>query len=529
MSQGPDRRAPPTRHTGFWGAVERQVLLLQSDPERRALAFRIAWWLSTAVVILGFLIIFYTLITGNAVAQGPGEVTALDLGVVQSESGDVWTIRQAFRLAPVRAEGDSSYVGLFQFWMPPEAENLVLQSRPGGAFFQFEVTSDSLARADWTADSPPHLILVQFTLQSAAPPDYGVPMAVPLSGHLVLAPGHAPPASPLWAPVDATERAFAFQSLTLAPGTRVPLAATPPAPPGGPAVLTVLAAASALAWAAGAAWSARRTPRLAPGADAGLLDHLRELQSRLVVVVVPFALLFVLFFGVGFVNREVALPALGATRLPLPVATPHESVAATAFRVLAHQFVPPGVALVVVRPIDAALTQLLVALFLAFVAIVPLAAHQVGAFLSPGLLDKEKSFIRRAVPVVVLLFLAGAVFAYLVMVPVTIRVLYGYATALDAAPLLAVSDLVTFAVVLTTIFGVSFELPVVMVGLARLGVVRSASFASHWRHAVVGIFFLSAIVTPDPTIVSMVLLSVPLIGLYALGVLAARAAERAPG
>ncbi|MCA1813178.1 MAG: twin-arginine translocase subunit TatC, partial [Halobacteriales archaeon] len=193
-----------------------------------------------------------------------------------------------------------------------------------------------------------------------------------------------------------------------------------------------------------------------------------------------------------------------------------------------QQFVPPGVELVVTDPISAAMVQVEVALALALLIGSPLVAYEAASFLMPALLPPERKLLLRAIPAVTGLFLAGAAFAYLLMVPTMMRVLYSYALGLGARSLLTVDSLVSFALIVTVIFGLSFELPVFMVVLAKLGLVSPATMRAKWRHIVVGIFVLSAVITPDPSVISQVLVAVPLCVLYVAGLIASQAATKAP-
>lgn len=292
------------------------------------------------------------------------------------------------------------------------------------------------------------------------------------------------------------------------------------APAAGPSPLPALGALLLLVLAAVLVRGARVPGRQLPEAM-GLLDHLRELQARLRVVVLAIAGLMLFTFSFG-------LQPVGGLPFPVPVPSLTDNLAAQTFRLVAQQFVPPGVSLVVFSPVSGALVQVEVALVLAVLLATPLLAYEVGAFLSPALLPHERRVVLRAVPAATGLFVGGALFAYAVMVPVMMQVLYSYAEGLGAAPLLSVDALVSFAVVVTLVFGLAFELPLGMVALAKLGLVSARDMAAKWRHAVLGVFIVAAIITPDPTVVSQVLVAGPLLGLYALGLVAAHAATRAP-
>ncbi len=258
----------------------------------------------------------------------------------------------------------------------------------------------------------------------------------------------------------------------------------------------------------------RRAPRVQSPA-AGWLDHLRELQARLVRVMMAFGIFVILFFTFGLGSVDVA-----GFALPFPSPTVTNSISAHVFRAIAADVVPETVTLVVTSPVDGILTQIDVTLLLAVVATLPLLTWEASAFLAPALYPNERRLALVLIPVVLALFAVGVWFAYEIMVPFTMRTLYGYAGDLGATSFLAVDRLVTFTVLLLIVFGCAFETPAVMAGLARAGVVRPGTFAKKWRHALVAIFVASALVS-DPTVVSQFLVAVPLVALYAIGVGAA--------
>jgi sec-independent protein translocase protein TatC len=253
-----------------------------------------------------------------------------------------------------------------------------------------------------------------------------------------------------------------------------------------------------------------------PEKELTLQEHLEELQHRLVTVLVAWAFLALLFFSFGPETLRVA-----GYEIPLLVPTVHGSFSALGLAHLQAQFVPATVTVVVLRPVDAILAQLTVALLMAIVVSAPVAGYEVAAFLAPGLKPSERRLALRVTPVVSLLFLAGAAFAYLVMVPVTMEVLYGYAAAVGAQEFLQIDELVNFVVLLHVLFGIAFELPVIMAALSEVGLVDPDDWVRYWRHAVVVIVVLAAMVS-DPSPVTQLIVAGPVILLYGLGVAASR-------
>ena len=92
----------------------------------------------------------------------------------------------------------------------------------------------------------------------------------------------------------------------------------------------------------------------------------------------------------------------------------------------------------------------------------------------------------------------------------------------DVTPLLSVGTYIDFNVKFLLIFGCAFELPLVLTILARLGVVTGATLAKYRKHAIMAALILSAVVTPDATLFTMLLMAVPLMVLYEIGILGAR-------
>lgn len=234
------------------------------------------------------------------------------------------------------------------------------------------------------------------------------------------------------------------------------------------------------------------------------MDHLSELRSRIVVAGSAWLLVAILFFTFHVDN---------GIRISV-----HHSLAAQAFTAMQDNLLPDIVQLIVVRPIDGFLAQLTLAVGLAGITTAPVWVSQIAGFITPALREQERRAVRQAVAPVAALFAAGAAFAYLFVIPFLLRALYGYGTALDAQPLLQVSEFVGFVVGLMIVMGFAFQTPVVMYALTRAGLVEPRTWRKGWRVAVLVILIASAMVT-DPTIVSQLMVAGPLFVLYGLGIL----------
>lgn len=176
---------------------------------------------------------------------------------------------------------------------------------------------------------------------------------------------------------------------------------------------------------------------------------------------------------------------------------------------------------------EAFLTYIKVAGYTAAFFCFPLVAQQIWLFIAPGLYQKERRLFLSLTIVTPLLFLTGAAFAYYVVFPRAYTFFISFESAGDLPIALEakVNEYLAFVIRLIFAFGLCFELPVILMLLAHIGLVTSQVLIKRWRLAIVGIFILAAIVTP-PDILSMVALALPLIGLYGISILVVRISER---
>ncbi len=156
-------------------------------------------------------------------------------------------------------------------------------------------------------------------------------------------------------------------------------------------------------------------------------------------------------------------------------------------------------------------TALLAGLFLA----APVILYEVWAFISPGLYRKER---RWAAPFVILgwaFFVMGGVFAYLVAFPFAVEFLL--AMGKDFMPVITVEKYYGLLITIMLGLGLMFELPIVLVLLAKVGLVTPRFLMRNFRWAVLVIFVVAAIITPTSDVVNLCIFAVPTIGLYLLG------------
>ncbi len=174
--------------------------------------------------------------------------------------------------------------------------------------------------------------------------------------------------------------------------------------------------------------------------------------------------------------------------------------------------------LVFYGPTEAFFATVKVAFFAAIVLSLPVIFYQFWKLIEPALLTKER---RWAVPLFGLaaaLFILGLIFCNLVILPLVITFFVDFGMERSITPQLGVGTYIDFNTKFLLIMGCAFEVPLVMSLLARAGFVHWTLFSRFRRHAILAALIVSAIVTPDATMFTMLLMAVPLMVLYEIGV-----------
>ena len=164
-----------------------------------------------------------------------------------------------------------------------------------------------------------------------------------------------------------------------------------------------------------------------------------------------------------------------------------------------------------------------VTLLSGFIIALPFNLLQLYLFFAPGLKRNERRWLLRAVPFATGLFIVGSLFAYFVMMPTAIPFLVAFP---GPKVLPKWEDYVDFVTSLIFWIGMSFETPLIMFVLAKLGIIDAKGLAKQWRIAVIAIAVIAAVVTPTPDPVNMAILMAPLLLLYLLGILLAAMARK---
>jgi len=165
------------------------------------------------------------------------------------------------------------------------------------------------------------------------------------------------------------------------------------------------------------------------------------------------------------------------------------------------------------------------AFFASLIITSPFILYQIWKFISPGLLPKEKKYVVPFVFFSTLLFAGGVLFGYFIALPPAFQFFVSFNNQFLQA-MISFSDYLSLFVTFLLGFGLSFELPIFIFFLAKLGIVNAKMLSQQRKYAILIIFIVAAILTPSPDALSQILMAIPLMFLYEVSIFVARFAEK---
>jgi sec-independent protein translocase protein TatC len=234
------------------------------------------------------------------------------------------------------------------------------------------------------------------------------------------------------------------------------------------------------------------------GKELTILEHLQELRRRLLVSA---AAIVVAFAGSLFLTKRFM------EWLTAPATNSGQDVSIVFTDVLGYWG-----------------AYFRVAMLSAIAMAMPVLVYQTLAFVGPGLTKQERRWVFPIVIFASLAFVGGALFAYYLELPPALRFLLNSGD--DIKPMINVTGYIDFVTRLMLVTGLVFELPLVVMGLAKLRVVTSRKLLGWWRYAIVIAFIVSAVVTPSIDPVTQTVVALPMVVLYFTGILLAKLVER---
>lgn len=234
--------------------------------------------------------------------------------------------------------------------------------------------------------------------------------------------------------------------------------------------------------------------------EMSFLEHLEELRWRIVKALIGIIL--------GMIVCWVFIDDLMNTLLLKPV-------------IDLNQNLKPGqqpIQLQNLKPFGQVFLYMQVAIIGGVILSVPNILYQLWSFIAPGLMPKERRYIKWIVFFSSFCFLFGIAFAYFLMLPAALTFFAGFGTP-QIENNIAISEYMNFIISVMLAAGVVFELPMVSWFLSKLGILTPKFMRRYRRHSIVAIFVLAALLTPGTDPVSQVLLAVPLLLLYEISIM----------
>ncbi len=289
-----------------------------------------------------------------------------------------------------------------------------------------------------------------------------------------------------------------------------------------------------------------------------IAEHFNELRIRIIHIVICIAIItiFSMTFSIKSINLPISLPAQDGgpqenLKAYYPYPDPLNNVALQLTSYMKDTLLPTGVKLIQTAPGQVFFAQVHISLLIGLICSLPIVIKEIFGFISPAFVpsknkddsetkeeDKDgirkdkngkKAFSRfklfKVISPIFLLFLLGVAFSYVLVIPFTLNFLYKYGEAIGAETFLTVNDFITFVLQFVLGFGIAFQLPVIMYVLSLSGATDSKFWQRNFRYAMIIITVFGAIITPDGSGVTMWFIALPMIALYAIGILAIRRRE----
>jgi sec-independent protein translocase protein TatC len=243
-------------------------------------------------------------------------------------------------------------------------------------------------------------------------------------------------------------------------------------------------------------------------------EHIEELRVR--VFRIAISIIIITVFAMSFDLRPTEV---GGVPLAYPYPDPIHNVSTRLMFYMQDTLLPEGVKLIQIAPGQAFFAQVYVSALIGVIASIPLIAREISAFIAPAISPKTKIGVLNVFLPAIALFVAGIVFAYLLVIPFALNFLYQYGQALNVATFLTINDFISFVMQFLLGFGIAFQLPIVMYGISLTDAVSPRFWRNNFRYAAIILVVFGAVITPDGSGVTMWFVAGPMIALYVAGML----------
>ena len=244
------------------------------------------------------------------------------------------------------------------------------------------------------------------------------------------------------------------------------------------------------------------------------LEYTGELRSRIIRIFVAIVIvtIFCLSFGISIYD-------LNGYEIPLPHPDIWNNVSVQTIHLMKTNLLPKNVNLIQLTPQGPLYTEIYSAFMLSVILVMPIITRELAGFISPGLYPRERALVKKFMAYAIGLFIVGCLFSYFVVIPSALNFLYKYGQSIGISTFFDIGEFIPFVMQFLIIFGLSYELPIIMWAMTVSGIVNYTFWRSKFRYAIALSTIFGAFITPDGSGVSMWFVSGPMIVLYAIGML----------
>jgi sec-independent protein translocase protein TatC len=282
-------------------------------------------------------------------------------------------------------------------------------------------------------------------------------------------------------------------------------------------------------------------------------EHIDELRVRLIRIIICIAIItiFTMSFSIKTTIIPISLPFLNPTQLTYlkvyyPYPEPFNNIALQLTTFMRDTLLPSEVKFIQTAPGQVFFGQIYLSLLIGLTCSLPIVIKEIFGFVSPAFNQVKRKgetgetsvstkasspsstkikLVKVILPMF-LLFVFGLVFSYVLVIPFTLNFLYSYGESIGAEAFLTVNDFITFVLQFILGFGIAFQLPIIMYVLSLSGLTDSKFWQKNFRYAIIIITIFGAVITPDGSGITMWFVALPMIALYAFGIIAIRRNER---
>ena len=246
--------------------------------------------------------------------------------------------------------------------------------------------------------------------------------------------------------------------------------------------------------------------------ERSVIEYIQDLRNRVLRIAIAVTVVTALCITFGISNFN-----FDGYKILLPHPDPLNNIAIQVILALKQNLLPQNVNLVQITPLGAFSTQISVAALLGIILVMPIIVRELAAFIGPGLYQHEKAIVKKFTVSSLILFAMGCLFSYFVVIPYVLNFLYKYGQSIGVSTFFDIEKFVPFVMQLLIIFGVSYQLPIIMWATTISRIVEHKFWRYNFKYAAIIIAIFGAVISPDGSGITMWFVAGPMLLLYLLG------------